>query len=85
MYKKPSLLLCITMDFLGASTYFLPLLGEGFDIVFAPISAIIYYFSFRGKLGVVGGIFNFIEEILPGTDIIPTFTISWLALKIKKV
>jgi hypothetical protein len=26
----------------------------------------------------MGGIFNFVEELLPGTDFIPSFTIMWL-------
>jgi hypothetical protein len=71
------------MDLLGAATYILPFLGESFDLIFAPISAVIYYFTFGGKLGIMGGTFNFIEEILPGTDIIPTFTITWLILRYK--
>ena len=27
--------------------------------------------------GFFGGTFNFLEELLPGLDIIPTFTITW--------
>ncbi len=84
MSRKPSLLLCIVMDLLGAATYILPFLGESFDLIFAPISAVVYYFTFGGKLGIIGGTINFIEEILPGTDIIPTFTITWLMLKYKE-
>jgi hypothetical protein len=72
------------MDLLGAATYILPFLGESFDLIFAPISAVVYYFTFGGKLGIIGGTINFIEEILPGTDIIPTFTITWLMLKYKE-
>jgi hypothetical protein len=28
--------------------------------------------------GFFGGIFSFIEELIPGIDFIPTFTIMWL-------
>jgi hypothetical protein len=69
------------MDVLGAATYLWPVLGESFDIVFAPISAIVYYFVFGGKKAIIGASINFIEELLPFTDIIPTFTISWFLVK----
>lgn len=77
MQRRPSLLFCIIMDVLGAATYLWPLLGESFDIAFAPISAIIYYFAFGRKKAIIGASINFIEELLPFTDMIPTFTISW--------
>lgn len=65
------------MDILGYATYAIPIAGELADIVWAPISAIIFYKLFGGWKGAFGGVFNFIEEILPGTDFIPTFTITW--------
>jgi hypothetical protein len=55
----------------------LPGLGEFTDIIWAPVSAIIFYKTFGGWKGAFGSIFNFIEEILPGTDFIPSFTIMW--------
>lgn len=73
----PSLALCIVMDLLGYATFSVPVLGELLDLVWAPVSAMIYYRMFGGKVGVFGGAFSFLEELLPGTDIIPTFTISW--------
>jgi hypothetical protein len=82
--QPPTLLFCLTMDALGCATYILPGLGEFADIVWAPVSAIIFYKTFGGWKGAFGGIFNFIEEILPGTDIIPSFTIMWF-LKYYKV
>jgi hypothetical protein len=63
------------MDVLGYATYAIPGFGELGDIVFAPISAIIFYFMFGSWKG---ALFNFTEEILPGTDFIPSFTIMWL-------
>src|SRR4051812_1956781 len=75
---QPSLIFCILMDVLGYATYAIPVLGEFGDIIWAPISAWIFYRSFGGWKGAFGGIFNFVEEILPGTDFIPTFTITWL-------
>ena len=32
----------------------------------------------------LGGIFSFIEELFPGVDLIPTFTIAWLIRKYEK-
>ncbi len=52
-------------------------IGEFSDIIWAPLSAMIYFRLFGGKMGVFGGAFSFLEELLPFTDIIPTFTISW--------
>jgi hypothetical protein len=75
--KLPSLAVCLVMDFLGYATYAIPVLGEFFDVIWAPISALIFMRMFGGTRGFFGGIFNFVEEILPGLDFIPTFTITW--------
>ena len=66
------------MDAIGYFSYAIPLLGEFADIVWAPVSAIIFTISFGGWRGVMGGMFNFVEELLPGTDFIPSFTIAWM-------
>jgi hypothetical protein len=76
--KQPSLLFCLLMDVIGYATYLIPFLGEFGDLVWAPLSAVLFYQAFGGKRGVVGGLFNFIEELLPFTDFVPTWTITWL-------
>ena len=76
--KTSSLAFCILMDLIGMATYSIPVLGEIGDVFWAPISALIFFKMFGGWKGAVGGIFNFIEELLPGTDIIPSFTLMWL-------
>jgi hypothetical protein len=76
--KLPSLGACIVMDLLGYASFALPVVGEVFDIVWAPVSAMIFMRMFGGAKGFFGGIFNFVEEILPGLDFIPTFTLTWL-------
>lgn len=73
----PNLKTCIILDLIGCLSYIVPLFGP----IWAVISGIIFYFMFGKKLGVFGGIFSFIEELLPGLDFIPTFTIAWLMRK----
>ena len=79
MEKKytPSLWVCVLMDLLGCASYAVPLLGEVCDVIWAPLSAIIFYRMFGGTLGTFGSLFNFMEELFPGLDFIPTFTLSW--------
>ena len=76
--QKASLLFCIMMDLVGYASYAIPGLGEFADIIWAPISGFIFYKTFGGWKGAFGGLFNFVEEILPGTDFIPSFTIMWI-------
>lgn len=75
--KQPSLALCILMDLVGYASFAVPVLGEVIDVAWAPISAAIFMRMFGGTKGLFGGIFNFVEELLPGLDFIPTFTITW--------
>ena len=75
--KQPSLLFCIMMDLIGYMTYSIPFLGELGDVLWAPVSGLIFYTSFGSWRGALGGVFNFMEELLPGTDFIPSFTLMW--------
>jgi len=84
MKSSPSLLLCIVMDIIGYATYSIPVLGEFGDLLWAPVSAFIFYRMFGGWKGAMGGVFNFIEEILPGMDFIPSFSIMWFLQRSKK-
>ena len=81
MFKKdrlPSLTTCIILDAIGYISYLFPVVGELFDIIWAPISGIAFYFLFgKNKFGLLGGSFAFLEELSPGLDLIPTFTIAW--------
>ena len=78
MNRQPSLLFCIAMDAIGYLTYVIPFFGEFGDIIWAPLSAFLFFKAFGGWRGAFGGIFNFIEELLPGLDFIPSFTIMWI-------
>ena len=73
----PSLGLCLLMDFLGYISYAIPGLGEFSDIIWAPVSAFIFFRMFGGWKGAFGGLFNFVEELMPGLDFIPSFTIMY--------
>lgn len=75
--RSPSLVFCILMDLIGYATYAVPFFGEVGDILWAPLSGMIFLITFGGWKGALGGIGNFIEELLPGTDFIPSFTIMW--------
>jgi hypothetical protein len=72
--RLPSLGACLVMDLIGSATIMIPVLGE---IIWAPISAVIFWRMFGFRKGFFGGIFSFIEELIPGIDFIPTFTIMW--------
>jgi hypothetical protein len=78
----PALWACILMDLLGCASYAVPILGEVSDVIWAPISAIIFYRMFGGSVGSFGSVFNFMEELFPGLDFIPTFTISWVVRRV---
>jgi hypothetical protein len=84
--ELPNIALCILMDLVGMATYIFPALGEYADVVWAPISAYIFFKLFGGRMGKIGAVLNFLEEIIPFTDIIPSFTIAWFirSAEIKK-
>ena len=77
----PNIGICILMDLVGMLSYALPAIGETFDLVWAPISGLVFYKLFGGRLGIIGGVLDFLEEILPFTDVIPSFTIAWFIRK----
>lgn len=76
--KYRMLIASIIFDIIGVLTYIAPVVGEVFDLIWAPVSALLVFIMYRKHYGSVGGVFSFFEEILPGADFIPTFTIMWL-------
>lgn len=74
----PSIVICILMDLIGYASFAIPGLGEFSDLLWAPLSAFIFYKMFGGRIGVFGGMMNFVEELLPFADFIPSFTIAWM-------
>jgi hypothetical protein len=77
----PHLIPCILLDVIGMATYLIPALGEFADIIWAPLSAYLFFKLFGGRFGMIGGVLNFLEEIIPWTDFIPSFTIAWYIRK----
>jgi hypothetical protein len=74
---KRLFLMSLLIDFLGNISYLVPILGEIIDIAWAPISANLLW-NYYPELPSSVAVFNFAEELLPGTDIIPTALICWL-------
>lgn len=72
--KSTKLWLSVCFDLLGLVSFFVPL----FDIVWAPVSYYLMIQIYEGKKGKIAGALVFIEEILPMSDVIPTFTIMWI-------
>ena len=68
----------IILDLIGMSTMFIPFAGMFIDILWAPYAAKQMSEMYEGKKGKIASILVFIEEILPGLDFIPTFTLMWL-------
>ena len=68
-YKK--LILSIVLDIIGIIP--IPFM----DVIWAPISGYLMTRMYKGKEGKIAGIISFLEEIIPFTDVIPTFTIMW--------
>lgn len=75
-YKK--LLLSLFMDGLGLVSYAIPGFGESIDLIWAPLSSFVLVKMYKGNVGKTGAIVNLIEELSPGLDIIPTFTLTWI-------
>lgn len=76
--KFLKLLLSIIFDLVGYVSYLIPVFAEASDIIWAPVSAFLMTRMYKGTSGKVGAVISFIEEALPFTDIVPTFTLMWI-------
>lgn len=72
------LVLSLLFDGIGMISYIWPALGEVTDLAWAPIAGMVYFIMYRGVLGVMGGMFTTAEELVPFTDVVPSFTLTWL-------
>ena len=83
--KIKKLILCLLLDAVGYVSFAIPFVGEFSAIIWAPIAAMISYKIFGEKRGKYTALSTFAEEILPVTDIIPSFTLfcvlfDWMGL-----
>ncbi len=76
--RTRNLILGLIFDAVGMLSFMIPGIGEFTDIIWAPLSGWLMTRLYKGKAGKVAGIINFVEELLPGLDIIPSFTLMWL-------
>lgn len=67
----------LLLDGIGMLSMLAGPLGTFLDVIWAPISAWMMTRMYKGKPGQVAGVVTFVEELVPGLDIIPTFTIMW--------
>lgn len=76
--KKRNLFLGILFDAIGMLSFTVPTVGEFSDVIWAPIAAFLMTRMYKGTIGKVGGVVTFLEEIIPFTDVIPSFTLTWI-------
>ena len=76
--KNRDLILGLLFDGIGMLSFSVPFLGDFSDVVWAPIAGFLMTWMYKGKIGKIAGIFTFLEEIIPFTDVIPSFTLTWI-------
>lgn len=76
--KTRDLVLGILFDGIGMVSFSIPVIGEFSDVVWAPISGFLMMWMYKGNIGKIAGAFSFLEEIIPFTDVIPSFTLTWI-------
>lgn len=76
--KTRDLVLGLLFDGIGMLSFSIPLIGEFSDVVWAPVAGFLMTWMYKGKIGKIAGIFTFLEEIIPFTDVIPSFTLTWI-------
>jgi len=75
--KIRNLFLGLIFDAIGNISYLIPGFGETIDIFWAPLAAYLMNKMYPSRAGKIASIITFIEEVLPGLDVIPSFTIMW--------
>ena len=76
--KNRDLILGLFFDFIGILSFSISLIGEFSDVIWAPIAGFLMTYLYKGKVGKIAGILTFLEEIIPFTDFIPSFTLTWI-------
>ena len=68
--------LSLIIDLIGSSSYLLPIVGEGFDLAWAPAQTVLIMALYDVTSPNLKYL-SFTEEIMPFTDIIPSASIGW--------
>lgn len=76
-YIWRNLALGLLFDFIGTLSFSIPGLGEFSDIIWAPVAKYLMQWLYKGRAAKVMGWVVAIEEILPFTDVVPSFTLMW--------
>jgi hypothetical protein len=76
--KTKKLVLGILFDAIGMLSFIIPGIGEFGDVVWAPLAGFLMTKMYEGRVGKVAGVLTFVEEIFPFTDIVPSFTLTWI-------
>ena len=76
--KNRNLVLGILFDGIGMLSFTVPFIGEFSDVIWAPLAGFLMTWMYKGTVGKVGGTITFLEEIFPFSDLIPTFTLTWI-------
>jgi hypothetical protein len=76
--KTRNLILGLLFDGIGMLSFTVPFIGEFSDVVWAPLAGFLMTWMYKGRLGKIAGAFTFLEEIIPFTDVIPSFTLTWM-------
>jgi hypothetical protein len=76
--KNKKLILGILFDAIGMLSFTIPGIGEFGDVVWAPLAGFLMTKMYEGRVGKVAGVLTFVEEIFPFTDVIPSFTFTWI-------
>lgn len=75
--KYQKLFLGLLLDGIGMLSFAIPGIGEFFDVVWAPLAAWSMTRMYKGRVGKIAGIIAFVEELMPGWDFVPSFTLIW--------
>jgi len=68
----------LLFDGIGMLSMAIPVVGPFLDIIWAPVAAHQMQKMYPDKSGKIASVILFIEEILPVTDVVPSFTLMWL-------
>jgi len=68
----------VIFDIIGMVSMSIPVIGPFTDLVWAPYAAKKMKEMYPGRDGKIAAVLVFLEEVLPYTDIIPSFTLMWV-------